>query len=182
MNRKTVAIGFLGSTLDSGMGDKRWQRWRPTVAACMHDDLIINDYHLFYDRRHTTLAQRVARDMWQVSPETTVNCIEMNIRDPWDFQEVYGKLFDFSQSYDFKPDKEDYLINITTGTHVAQICMFLLCESRHFPAKLMQLSPKRGSIMPGSYQKIDLDLSKYCLLYTSPSPRDLYQSRMPSSA
>ena len=28
----------------------------------------------------------------------------------------------------------------------------------------------------------DLKMSKACLLYTSPSPRDLYQSRMPSSA
>ena len=28
----------------------------------------------------------------------------------------------------------------------------------------------------------DLDLGHYCLLYTSPSPRDLSTSRMPSSA
>ena len=27
-----------------------------------------------------------------------------------------------------------------------------------------------------------VDLDKYCLLYTSPSPRDLSTSRMPSSA
>ena len=28
----------------------------------------------------------------------------------------------------------------------------------------------------------DLDWNNNCLLYTSPSPRDLYRSRMPSSA
>ena len=28
----------------------------------------------------------------------------------------------------------------------------------------------------------EVDINKYCLLYTSPSPRDLMRSRMPSSA
>ena len=32
------------------------------------------------------------------------------------------------------------------------------------------------------YQEIFTDPSYYCLLYTSPSPRDLSTSRMPSSA
>ena len=31
-------------------------------------------------------------------------------------------------------------------------------------------------------EKRFLDKTKSCLLYTSPSPRDLYRSRMPSSA
>ncbi|UTW54808.1 RNA repair transcriptional activator RtcR [Kordiimonas sp. SCSIO 12610] len=164
MAKKTVAIGFLGTTLDSGKGDKRWHRWRPTVAACMHEDLVIDRYELLYDRRHKALAQRIARDMWQVSPETEVNCVEIIIDDPWDFEEVYGVLFDFAQNYSFMPEREDYLINITTGTHVAQICMFLMSESHHFPAKLMQVSPSRGHLGPGTYQIIDLDLSKYDLL------------------
>lgn len=161
MSKRTVAIGFLGTTLDAGKGDKRWQKWRPTVAACMHEDLIIDRYELLYDRRHKSLAQRIARDMWQVSPETDVICTEMSIRDPWDFEEVYGTLFDFAKSYNFKPDSEDYLINITTGTHVAQICMFLMSESHKIPGKIMQTSPERGKKMPGTYQILDLDISKY---------------------
>ena len=32
------------------------------------------------------------------------------------------------------------------------------------------------------FKEIENDLSKDCLLYTSPSPRDKRQSRMPSSA
>ncbi len=164
MAKKMVAVGFLGTTLDSGKGDKRWHRWRPTVATCMHEDLVIDRYELLYDRRHKALAQRIARDMWQVSPETEVNCVEIIIEDPWDFEEVYGALFDFAQNYSFIPEREEYLINITTGTHVAQICMFLMSESHHFPAKLMQVSPSRGHIGPGTYQIIDLDLSKYDLL------------------
>ena len=40
-----------------------------------------------------------------------------------------------------QPEKEDYLIHITTGTHVAQICLFLLAEARYLPAKLLQTEP-----------------------------------------
>ena len=39
------------------------------------------------------------------------------------------------------PMREDYLVHITTGTHVAQICLFLLTEARYFPARLLQTSP-----------------------------------------
>ena len=63
----------------------------------------------------------------------------------------------------FRPDEEDYLVHITTGTHVQQICLFLLTESRHFPARLVQTAPsepkRRGP--DGKYSIIDLDLSKY---------------------
>lgn len=44
-----------------------------------------------------------------------------------------------------------------------QICLFLLTESRHFPARLVQTSPadnkRRGP--DGKFAIIDLDLSKY---------------------
>ena len=34
----------------------------------------------------------------------------------------------------------------------------------------------------GTLKTGGLELDKYCLLYTSPSPRDAHESRMPSSA
>jgi transcriptional regulatory protein RtcR len=53
-------------------------------------------------------------------------------------------------------------VHITTGTHVAQICLFLLTESRHFPGRLVQTSPhRRAPQHPGTYSIVDLDLSKY---------------------
>ena len=54
-------------------------------------------------------------------------------------------------------------MHVTTGTHVAQICLFLLTETRYLPARLLQTAPpKRGHANhPGSYSIIDLDLSKY---------------------
>ena len=50
-------------------------------------------------------------------------------------------MLDFADGAAFDPEAEDYLVHITTGTHVAQICLFLLTEARYFPARLLQTAP-----------------------------------------
>lgn len=87
-------------------------------------------------------------------------------KDPWDFEEVYATLHDLARAYPWKPEQEDYLVHLTTGTHVAQICLFLLTEARYFPARVVQSAPPRrerreGPDSPGSYSIVDLDLSRY---------------------
>ena len=158
-----VVIGFLGTQLDLGKGPQRWLRWRPTVALCQHPDLIVHRLELLHDARNASLARNVTTDIAQVSPETKVRGHLVELKDAWDFEEVYAALHDFAKAYTFDPAAEDYLINITTGTHVAQICWFLLAEAHHIPGRLLQVSPpkrwKDGS--PGSYGLIDLDLSRY---------------------
>ncbi len=47
----------------------------------------------------------------------------------------------FATRYPFDTDNEEYLVHITTGTHVAQICWFLLTEARYLPASLLQTGP-----------------------------------------
>ena len=84
----------------------------------------------------------------------------MEFADPWDFEHVYETLFTFTRSYVFD-DAEDYLVHITTGTHVAQICLFLLTEARWLPGRLLQCSPERDRTAPGTIKIIDLDLSRY---------------------
>ena len=42
--------------------------------------------------------------------------------------------------------------------------------------------PKILSYSPTFYDENNNEINFICLLYTSPSPRDLYRSRMPSSA
>ena len=64
-----------------------------------------------------------------MSPETEVELEHLEIADPWDLEEIYGALRDFARRYPLDPAREDYLVHITTGTHIAQICMFLLVES-----------------------------------------------------
>lgn len=161
-----VVIGILGPTLDAGQNVNRWMRWRPTVALCQQDDLEIDRLELLYSRRFQKLAETVVEDIRQVSPKTQVRLHELTLRDPWALDEVYEALLDFAQRYAFKPEKEDYFVHITTGTHIAQICFFLLTESRHLPARLIQTSPYRKTELrkadtAGTYSLIDLDLSKY---------------------
>ena len=159
---RTVAIALLGPVLDNGKGQKRWDRWRPSVSLCQHEDLVIDRFELLFQPRFNHLAYQVTEDIQHVSPETEVVPRTIDFADPWDFEEVYGALHDFGHSYPFNPDEEEYLVHITTGTHVAQICLFLLTESRCFPAKLIQTSPpKKETGGPGSYAVIDLDLSRY---------------------
>lgn len=126
----TVVIGLLGTTLDMGKHPDRWQNWRPSVALCRQPDLIVKRFELLHGSREKSLADLVSRDVSTVSPETEMRLHQIDFGDPWDFEHVYEALFNFARAYPFDTDSEDYLIHITTGTHVAQICLFLLTESR----------------------------------------------------
>lgn len=163
--KKLVVIGFLGTQLDyGGRGTARWDKWRPSVALCQQDDLPIHRLELLHDQRSQGLAERIRQDIAAVSPETEFRSREIEQRDPWDFEEVYTTLHDFARAYPFDTENEDYLVHITTGTHVAQICWFLLAEARYLPARLLQTSPPRRreiSDSVGTYAIIDLDLSRY---------------------
>lgn len=168
--KPTVVFGFLGTTLDRSQGADRWSRWRPTVSMCQQEDLLISRLELLAEPKYEPLVSQVVADIRQVSPETVVRVHDMHIQDPWDFQEVYEKLYDLTRGYTFEPEKEDYLIHLTTGTHVAQICWFLLNEANFLPARLLQTSPPRregrDNIGARRYEIIDLDLSKYDRLAT----------------
>ena len=161
--KNNVAIGFLGINLDNGKGVARWERWRPTVDLCRQADFIIHRFELLVDPKYMSIAEQVKDDIALISPDTTVVINEMEIHNPWDLEEVYEALFDFTDLYRFNTQEEDYLLHITTGTHVAQICLFLLNEARYLPGKILQLSPPRRKDRtgPGKVSVIDLDLSKY---------------------
>ena len=149
--------------LDAGTGPDRWSRWRPSVALCQHENLVVDRFELLFQAHFTKTRSQICDDVAAVSPETDVRCHPMKMPDPWDFEAVYGELLDFARAYPFNPEAEDYLVHITTGAHVAQICLFLLTESRYFPARLIQTIPpgKRGGPGAGSFAIIDLDLSRY---------------------
>ena len=162
MAKSTVVIGMLGTTLDRvGKGKKRWERWRPTVDICRQEDLQVDRLVLLYPPKHHDLLELTTEDIQVVSPQTTVEPLALGFDDPWDFEEVFAALLDFARGYPFKPDRHRYLVHMTTGTHVAQICLFLLTESRYMPAQLLQASPPTKGESVGAHSIIDLDLSKY---------------------
>jgi transcriptional regulatory protein RtcR len=159
-----VVIGFMGTVLDAADGPGRWEKWRPSVALGMYDDLLVSRLELLLDeRKFSRLAGRLREDIAQVSPETQVRVHDFFLSDPWDFEQVFGALHEFARNYPFDTEREDYLVHISTGTHVAQICWFLLTEARFFPARLLQTSPpsKQRAGDAGKYAIIDLDLARY---------------------
>lgn len=163
-SKKTVVIGFVGSTLDQGKKEERWQRWRPTMSLLMHEDLLVDELVLLHDRRSVSLIEHLQHDAAQISPATQLIGQQVNIRDPWDFSDMYGALYDFVKSYPFDTENNNYLLHITTGTHVAQICWYLLVDAHYLPAKLLQSSPTGKQQPEGEYRIIDLDLSRYAAL------------------
>ena len=168
--KKQVAVSFLGTVLDSGFGQGRWQKWRPNVAMNQRQDFHLDRIELFYSEKYRDLADHVKADIQQVSPHTAVNLVPMELENPWDFSEVYTKLHDWAAGYTFDTEEETYLTHITTGTHVAQICLFLLVESRQIPGVLLQTAPPKnqkrsmGKGDVGGYEIIDLDLARYDVL------------------
>lgn len=154
---KNVILGFLGTQKD--MGKKR--RWKPTPSLAAHDHFHVDRMELLYDMKFHRLARQVQREIEEVSPTTEVLLVNMDLNDPWDFQEVYGKLYDYARTYGFDEDREQYHVHLTTGTHVAQICWFLLTESRHIPARLIQTGPPGPEEVAPKFDLIDLDLSRY---------------------
>jgi transcriptional regulatory protein RtcR len=171
--RSTVVIGLVGANLDRG-GRNRWERWRPTLDLCRHEDFVVDRLELLFEPVHAFIVDELEADLSVVSPETKLVRNPIELGDPWDFASVYAALLDFARSYPFSDaDDEDYLIHITTGTHVVQICLFLLTESRELPARLLQTSPPEPRASrhradpdapargPGTVRIIDLDLSNY---------------------
>lgn len=117
---KTIAISILGTTLDRrGKGNRRWEKWRPTISMFQHEDLLIDQLELLFDNHSLHLANQVTEDIARVSPETKVVFHHINFDNPWDFETVYSGLLDFARGYRFNADKTRYLTHITTGTHVA---------------------------------------------------------------
>lgn len=164
-SRPRVVIGFIGSKLDAATGRDRWDTWRPTVDLCRHEDRVVHRLELLLEPRHDALTRQVVADIASVSPETEVRLHPVPLEDAWDFENVFTTLLDFARDYPFDPENEDYLVHITTGSHVGQICLFLLTESRHFPARLLQTAPPvRADGGQPRWREIDLDLSRYDLL------------------
>ncbi|MCC5612050.1 RNA repair transcriptional activator RtcR [Nostoc sp. CHAB 5834] len=162
--RKVVVFGFIGTNLDSGYSEKRFEKWRPTVSLFQHDDFIPHRLELLSASSNESRAvSQVMEDCKALRPQSTIANIKLDIKDPWDFQEVYGELHEFARNYQFEEDC-DYFVHLTTGTHVMQICLFLLTKSRHIPAKIIESFTHHAAPLKaaaGRLEVIDLDLSTY---------------------
>ncbi|GHV24412.1 Fis family transcriptional regulator [Spirochaetia bacterium] len=154
-HKKCVVFGFLG--YDRDIGRIGVERWRSIISLFEHPEFHVDVFHVIYpsvspefDAAH--IVNEVLHDIAWLSPSTVQKSHIVNFSTPWDFKEVYGKLFRFCEDFSFNPDTEDYLFNISIGTHVQQICVYLLTESRRFPGKILQtydIDPYRKNKRPG---------------------------------
>lgn len=120
---------------------------------------------MIHHRDEEELADLTTHDMQVISPSTRITTYVVDYNNPWDFEQVYAQLHDIARFHPFSPEDNNYYVHITTGTHVAQICLYLLTEANYIPGKLLQTAPAAQSDdenrAKGSYQIIDLDLSRY---------------------
>src|SRR5262245_46971092 len=107
MNTKdTIVIGLLGPTLDEGRGTKRWEKWRPTVALCQQEDLLVKRLELLHQYKFSDLARRIVEDIRTMSPETDVRTHRIEFEDAWNLEQVYSALRDFARAYAFNTARE----------------------------------------------------------------------------
>ena len=162
---KKVIIGLLGSTHDKRKEDKiDNDKWRPTISLFQSDTIKFDRLELIHQNKteHKNLAEQIRGDIQEISPKTEVTLHQIKLKNPRKFDETYLSLFNFAKSYTFNSDDE-YFIHITTGTHIAQICLFLLTEAKYFPGKLIQsLRPEKGS--NSKVDIINLELKTYNLI------------------
>ena len=164
MNNTVISI--LGKKLDhQGLGKRRWSRWRPSISILLQEDLQIDHFILLHQKNEEELAKLTTQDMQTISPDMRITTHILDYENPWDFEQVYEQLHDFTNNHSFDPEENNYYVHMTTGSHVAQICLFLLTEANFIPGKLLQTSPKNTDNSKdrskGNYQIIDLDLSRY---------------------
>lgn len=158
--RPVVVFGLLGTTLDqAGARQKRWDRWRPTVGLARQEDLELDRLELVVPAGWERLGEQVIEDIQTASPRTEILVHPIAMPDPWDFEAVFTALYDLAHTRQGDPETEDLLVHITTGSHVAQICLFLLVESGHLAGRLLQTSPSPDGA--GDHHLIDLSLARY---------------------
>lgn len=162
MSSERTVFCFLGTQLDAGSSEKRWERWRPTVGLVGQDMVAFSRIELLICKAaDEELARQVCEDIQQKAPHVEVNVTNLNVTDPWSFAAMYAALHDFSKSYPYE-DADQYFVHLTTGTHVAQICLFLLTASRYFPAQLLGSRRKPdGEAWQAHLDVIDLNLANY---------------------
>ncbi len=68
---------------------------------CQQEDLLISWLELLVEPKFADLSKSVVADIAKVSLETEVVVHEFALKDPWNFQEVYERLYDFVRGYDF---------------------------------------------------------------------------------
>ena len=140
---KHIIVSILGTRKD--LGNPENNNWSPSISLVLHKDkFLVDEYHLIYNKGFRDLAEEVQTRIEKESVTTKVLLDEIELKDPWDFEEVSLKFFDYVKHSCFHRDNTEYLVHINTGTNVERICLFWLVYANYIKAKLIQSAPSEG--------------------------------------
>ena len=145
MSRKTVLLCMLGSTLAPGADTEPSRRCHPVAAVARNADLPVDRIELLFGLSQMPVAEAVTSEIKALSPETAVVRHPLQASDIWDYEEVFGSLYDFADAYPFDPERERYLVHLGSGEQVIQISLLQLVSSRRIPAGLLWTRDEPGS-------------------------------------
>ncbi|MBL8683420.1 MAG: sigma 54-interacting transcriptional regulator [Myxococcales bacterium] len=138
-------------------------QWRPTLVCVQRPDVLEVDRLVLLGQANArATTESLAKAVREVNPAIAVECVTLELRDAWSFEEVYGAFYEFARARTFREEDEHY-VHMTTGTHVMQIVWYLLVSEHFVPAKLVQSAPPKRSAKDdrGTIDVLDLDLSRY---------------------
>ena len=177
---KTIAISIFGQSKDylnprnaapkqTKKNDELLQQWllktwRPSVALAAQETIHIDEYHLICTIEQHESAQTVVAGIKHFSPQTKVFVDLLELKNVFDFQTTFIELMDYASRPCFHEENSESLVHLTTGTHVEQICLFLLTQKHYLNGKLVQTyqDDKQQYTDPrGRITVVDLNLSAY---------------------
>ncbi|MCY9861228.1 RNA repair transcriptional activator RtcR family protein [Vibrio coralliirubri] len=160
-------ISYLGFAKDNrGQTSNRNERFRPTVAALLHDDLHIDKAYLLYHPSHPDFLEMTLKDIKFFRPNLEVVTFPFHTEDDFDPASVFKALSGFVSELD---QTKEYLINSVTGSTVWQVGWYDLIRMNRIDGKFLQIfqASKERRLLPdydvrkGHYRIIDLKLSQY---------------------
>ena len=119
-----------------------------------------------------------AQNLTLFSPQAARNMLLGNVRSRF-----RGRGMEFEEVRRYQPGDDIRTIDWKVSARTQSTYTKLFCEERERPCHI--IVDQRSSLFFGSNRQFKSVLAAElatCLLYTSPSPRDLSTSRMPSSA
>ncbi|MDR1467683.1 MAG: sigma 54-interacting transcriptional regulator [Spirochaetaceae bacterium] len=169
--KKNIVFSLLGH--DRDMRINTATQLGRIISIFKHPEFPVWAFHVIYPSSSPEidmkdLVNNVLVGISKISPETRVESHVVDFETPWDFKEVYARLYGICEKFKFNLETYDYYFHITLGTHVQQICIYLLSESRRFPGKLLQtygLSPHRKNEHPGyvilDFHNLPISIKEY---------------------
>jgi transcriptional regulatory protein RtcR len=165
---ENIVYSFFAPDSDARKG--RVKEWRPSLSLVCQENFPVTEFHLIYQEKtedaqgriteNLPAVQNLEADIRTIAPRTRIERTSLEFKNPWDFEEVYKKLYLFCTKIKFNRE-HNYFFNVSNGTGIFRICIFLLAEKHYFNGKLILASPstKGQAIYKGNITH--LDPSKY---------------------